>query len=62
MILRDRIVFQFAKDNNIPLVWNLAGGYQEPIEKVLDLHENTLQECLKVMYGNGLLLKASKYL
>lgn len=62
MILRDKTVFQFAKDNNIPLVWNLAGGYQEPIEKVLDLHINTLNECLKAMYGDGLLAKASKYL
>lgn len=48
MQLRDRIVFQFAKDNNIPIVWNLAGGYQEPIDKIIDLHENTLKECFNV--------------
>mgnify|MGYP003488725140 FL=1 len=42
MFERDMIVFQFAKDHNIPIVWNLAGGYQEPIQKVLDLHMNTL--------------------
>jgi acetoin utilization deacetylase AcuC-like enzyme len=51
MKLRDRIVFQFAKDNNIPLVWNLAGGYQEPLENVIQLHENTLIECLKIFEG-----------
>ncbi len=45
---RDRIVFQFAKDHNIPIAWNLAGGYQEPIEKVIELHVNTLTECLQI--------------
>jgi acetoin utilization deacetylase AcuC-like enzyme len=48
MIMRDRLVFTFAKENKIPLVWNLAGGYQNPIENVIDLHENTLKECLSV--------------
>lgn len=45
---RDRIVFEFAKKHNIPIVWNLAGGYQEDINKVLDLHHNTLIECIEV--------------
>jgi acetoin utilization deacetylase AcuC-like enzyme len=53
MILRDKIVFEAAKRNNIPIVWNLAGGYQSPVQKVLDLHQNTLVECLKV-YGDSL--------
>ncbi len=43
---RDKIVFSFAKKNNIPLVWNLAGGYQKPLSKVIHLHTNTLEECL----------------
>lgn len=43
---RDDIVFSFAKKNKIPLVWNLAGGYQNPLEKVIKLHTNTLEECL----------------
>lgn len=49
---RDRKVFQFAKENNIPIVWNLAGGYQKDsegsIEPVLKCHRNTMEECLKV--------------
>lgn len=53
---RDRIVFEFCKENNLPIVWNLAGGYQEEklpngtnsIQKVLDLHNNTMQECQNV--------------
>lgn len=56
MRLRDQIVFQFCYDNSLPIVWNLAGGYQEEIlpngtksiQKVLDLHNNTMEECLKV--------------
>lgn len=40
---RDRIVFEFAKDNNIPMVWCLAGGYTKPFSTVLRLHENTFK-------------------
>jgi len=43
---RDRIVF--AQLQAVPLVWNLAGGYQEPVQKVLDLHHATLAECLLI--------------
>lgn len=56
---RDRAVFEFAKAKGIPLVWNLAGGYQEEkneagrsIQKVLDIHNATLEECARV-YGAG---------
>jgi len=43
---RDRIVFSGLQ--TVPLVWNLAGGYQEPVQKVLDLHHATMEECLRV--------------
>ncbi len=43
---RDDIVFMVAKDLDLPIVWNLAGGYQEPFQKVLDIHQNTLNACL----------------
>jgi len=46
MRLRDRIVF--TELESVPLVWNLAGGYQEPVQKVLDLHHATMEECLLV--------------
>ena len=49
---RDRYVFQMCKDEQIPVAWNLAGGYQrEPdgsIPVVLELHGNTMQECCEV--------------
>lgn len=38
---RDEMVFSFAKRNNIPVVWNLAGGYQD-LNKLLEIHRNTL--------------------
>jgi acetoin utilization deacetylase AcuC-like enzyme len=44
---RDEIVFKFAKKHDLPIVWNLAGGYQTPLQKVLDIHQNTLDACLK---------------
>lgn len=53
--LRDKLVFEFTKANNIPVAWNLAGGYQEEnhhgfrsIQKVLNIHNATMEECMKV--------------
>jgi hypothetical protein len=46
MVLRDRIVFEAARLHSIPLAWNLAGGYQDPIERVLALHLNTMRACV----------------
>ncbi|WP_051675710.1 arginase family protein [Polaromonas glacialis] len=39
---RDRIVFSAAKALGLPVVWNLAGGYQEPHSRVLEIHRNTM--------------------
>lgn len=45
LALRDRIVFGMAHQIGLPVAWNLAGGYQKPLEKVLAIHRNTLQSC-----------------
>ncbi len=45
---RDRIVFEQARHYGVPIAWNLAGGYQNPLRKVLDIHDNTLVECAAV--------------
>jgi acetoin utilization deacetylase AcuC-like enzyme len=47
--IRDQVVFEFAAINQIPIVWNLAGGYQTPFENVLEIHNNTVKECLKTL-------------
>ena len=50
MAERDLLVFQTAKSMGIPIAWNLAGGYQEDIRNVLDIHDNTMKACWAV-YG-----------
>jgi acetoin utilization deacetylase AcuC-like enzyme len=46
LALRDQRVFQLARMHGIPVAWNLAGGYQEPISKVLAIHDATMRECM----------------
>lgn len=48
MIRRDRIVFETLSDMRLPVAWNLAGGYQTPLSRVLQLHTNTLESCIEV--------------
>jgi acetoin utilization deacetylase AcuC-like enzyme len=49
---RDAIVFETLAQMRVPVVWNLAGGYQrEPdgsIPRVLEIHDNTMRECARV--------------
>ncbi len=53
---RDRTVFSKCKEFGIPCVWNLAGGYKRDlngsITPVLELHRNTMLECLSVATAN----------
>jgi len=50
LYLRDRTVFAGFKRLGVPVVWNLAGGYQKSpdgsIPKVLEIHDNTMRACL----------------
>ena len=48
---RDRTVFSVAKEIGIPLVWNLAGGYQTSLERVLEIHRNTMVVCMAEYVG-----------
>lgn len=43
---RDRLVFAQCKAMSLPVAWNLAGGYQNPLRKVLGIHDNTMLECM----------------
>lgn len=45
---RDRLVFETARELAIPVAWNLAGGYQTPLRKVLDIHDNTMRAAAAV--------------
>ena len=42
---RDLLVFQAAAELRIPVAWNLAGGYQTPLRKVLRIHDATIRAC-----------------
>jgi len=43
---RDRIVFENVRALGIPVAWVLAGGYQKPLRRVLDIHDNTMRACM----------------
>ena len=50
MAYRDKKVFKFMLENKVPVLFVLAGGYQEPIEELLvPLHANTFKEAKKVL-------------
>jgi acetoin utilization deacetylase AcuC-like enzyme len=57
---RDEIVFTTTARLGLPIAWNLAGGYQQKIPNdhgpdsispVLDIHEATMRECVKIYAG-----------
>jgi len=52
MRVRDRQVLRLARELELPLTWNLAGGYQVEadgsIPRVIELHLNTFEEALRI--------------
>jgi len=53
---RDSLVFETCKAIGLPVAWNLAGGYQTPLRKVLDIHDATMRACIetwRVGAGSG---------
>lgn len=44
---RDEAVLRVCRAIRLPAAWNLAGGYQKPLRRALDIHDNTMQECAK---------------
>jgi len=43
---RDFLVFENCRKLGLPVAWNLAGGYQTPLRRVLDIHDATMQMCV----------------
>jgi acetoin utilization deacetylase AcuC-like enzyme len=43
LLARDRRVFEFARDQEIPIAWVLAGGYTEDVTKVVRVHVSTFR-------------------
>jgi len=52
---RDAMVFDALARAKVPVAWNLAGGYQVDrdggIPKVIQIHDNTMRECVRVHVG-----------
>lgn len=48
---RDRLVFACAAATGLPVAWNLAGGYQSPVDKVVAVHLATMEVCLETYCG-----------
>ena len=44
---RDEMVFQYAKEGQIPLALSMAGGYGKNIETTVDIHFQTIQSAVK---------------
>lgn len=49
---RDIGIFRAADDHGVPVVWNLAGGYSDPMQKTIDIHLQTLKASDEVFYAN----------
>ncbi|HRJ73316.1 MAG TPA: hypothetical protein PLS03_13915 [Terrimicrobiaceae bacterium] len=45
LALRDRIVFSECRRRGLSVAWNLAGGYQDDLNKVIEIHVNTALAC-----------------
>jgi len=43
LALRDWRVFDGLRQRGIPVAWDLAGGYQDPLSKVVAIHVNTMR-------------------
>lgn len=58
---RDELVFKMLADLDVPVAWNLAGGYQTDadggIPAVLEIHANTAIACIEA-FGYGALPKS----
>jgi acetoin utilization deacetylase AcuC-like enzyme len=50
---RDRGIFLAATNAGVPLVWNLAGGYADPMQRTIDIHLMTLQQSDEVLHANA---------
>lgn len=45
---RDQLVFSRCRQNDIPIVVTLGGGYGDPIETTVEAHANTYREALNI--------------
>lgn len=50
LMQRDEIVLEYAKQQGVPIVTTMSGGYAENIEDTVDIHANTIRAVKKVFF------------
>jgi acetoin utilization deacetylase AcuC-like enzyme len=53
LALRDWRVFSGLRERGIPVAWDLAGGYQSPLAKVVAIHVGTMWAAMEAEGGDG---------
>lgn len=48
--LRDRMVFKTCKENSIPVVASMGGGYSPRLSDIVNAHCNTFEEALRIFF------------
>jgi acetoin utilization deacetylase AcuC-like enzyme len=51
LAMRDWRVFSGLRAGGIPVAWDLAGGYQEPLSRVVTVHVNTMRAAIEAEGG-----------
>lgn len=51
LMKRDKIVLDFAKAEDVPIVTVMSGGYAKDINDTVEIHCNTIRAVKKVFYG-----------
>lgn len=50
LMRRDEFVLEFARDNHVPIVTTLSGGYAADINDTVDIHANTIRAVKRIFF------------
>jgi acetoin utilization deacetylase AcuC-like enzyme len=53
LMKRDEMVLEYAKNQDVPIVTTMSGGYAENIEDTVDIHANTIRAVKKVFFAKS---------
>ncbi|MCU0238232.1 MAG: histone deacetylase, partial [Pyrinomonadaceae bacterium] len=51
LMKRDEMVLEYSKNQDVPIVTTMSGGYAENIEDTVDIHANTIRAVKKVFFA-----------
>jgi acetoin utilization deacetylase AcuC-like enzyme len=52
LMKRDEMVFEYSKNQGIPIITTMSGGYSENIKDTVDIHANTIRAVKKVFFNH----------